>query len=203
MADPTFDLSLNPGAIMPEPGVFPKRQFVKIIEACVRPLGTFRGVPVIWATDRRPVLAADSLTERAFIILSETGDAGVGCEELRSRYNEQENTREVLLVAQRQVTLNLRAISLDPDLEGASILKRVRFYINTAPARLLMVPTIALVDYTPITTYADATVKSIDGRAVLAATMGIRMAYVEAADPSEQGEQDFAETASGEGEVSI
>lgn len=195
---PTFNLSINPSAIVPEPGVFPKRRILKILETCVRPLGTFRGVPVVWATDKRDFLGNNPDQESAWIVASMSSNLAIGCEELRTQLNSQTDNREALLVAQRQCTITLRAFSTDADVEAFDLLTRVRFYINTAPVRAFMVPTIALVDYMPIQVYTD---KMSEGRSLLAAMMDLRLAYVEAADPMEQGEQGFVENASGEGEL--
>ena len=195
MTQPTFDLAINPAAVMPEPGIFPKEQILKIVRTCVRPLRTFRGVQVVWHTDPRPMLGNDT-TERAWIVVSLGSTGGIGCEELRTQLNVDTNDREALLVAQRKFTMTLRAYSLDPKLEAFDVLNRVRFYINTAPVRLLMVPTIALIDYEDVVVYTDRTT---EGRSLLAASLDLKMAYVEAADPEEQGEQGFVESASGMG----
>ena len=132
MTQPTFDLAINPAAVMPEPGIFPKEQILKIVRTCVRPLRTFRGVQVVWHTDPRPMLGNDT-TERAWIVVSLGSTGGIGCEELRTQLNVDTNDREALLVAQRKFTMTLRAYSLDPKLEAFDVLNRVRFYINTAP----------------------------------------------------------------------
>ena len=191
-----FANTINPSTVAPSPGYFPKATVLAIVAMCVRPLGSFKGVSVVWATDPRPMLGDASTQEQAWIVVSVPSDSGVGNEELRTQYNTTTSRRESLLVAQRQFTLTLRAFSLDPGLEATDILRRVRFYVNTASVRSLMVPYIALVDYNPIQTYTDRT---SEGRSLLAAALDLKMAYVEAADPCELGSQDVIETAHGTG----
>ena len=88
------------------------------------------------------------------------------------------------------------AMSLTPSIEAYDLCERVAFRLRTQTARVLMVPTIALRDFGPITTFPEYTER--DGqieRTVLRATMDVRMACVLSADPNDPEEGNWIETA--------
>jgi hypothetical protein len=153
---------------------------------------TISGVQCVWSTSRRPHLGQRPGTEQAWIFLSAQSLIGVGVDELRQVFNPVTGQNDSITVGQRQCTLVLRAESLDPSLQAFDLLERVRFRLRGATARALMVPTISLRDIQATRVLPDAKV-DMGGteRALLCATMDVRLNFVVAADQLDPGEGDY------------
>ena len=170
--------------IVPSPR-FPKERLIKIVE-------TLSQVQVRWATARRGFLGMRPGTEHAWILLNNQSMVERGVDELRMVYNPTTDQNDLLLVGQRQFTLVVTAISLDPKIEATDLCERVRFGFRRQTARVLMVPTIALRDFGPIVAFPEYTEK--DGttvRTVLRATLDVRLACVVSSDPSDPEEGNY------------
>lgn len=112
----------------------------------------------------------------------------IGIDEQRQQYNSTTDQNDTIVVGQRRFTLVVQAKSLDPKIEGFDLCERVRFRFRSQTARVLMVPVLAIIDFGPIVpqeAYAD-----VGGteRALLQATLDVRMAGVVADDPLDPGE---------------
>jgi hypothetical protein len=174
--------------VLPSPR-FPKARLLEILRA-------ISGVQVVWTTYKRGLQGLRPGTENAWLLAGVQSYVGVGVDELRLKYDAKLDRNLAIQAAQRQFTLVLRAQSIDPNLEAFDLLERVRFRFRTQTARVLMVPTIALCDFGPMVSLPDSTYDVGGGiqRALLDATLDVRMACVLGADPGDPGQGNWIET---------
>jgi hypothetical protein len=171
---------------MPTQPVLPSPRFPKaLILELVR---TLAEVQCVWTTARRNLQGLRPGTEMAWMICGLQSYVEVGTDELRVAYDPTADRNVESLRGQRNFTLVLRAQSLDARLEAFDLCERVRFRMRTTTARAIMVPILALRDFGPTTTLPDSTY-DVGGtqRALLEATLDVRMACVVAADPGDPG----------------
>jgi hypothetical protein len=172
--------------VVPSPRL-PKEQLIKLFKA-------ISGVSVAWNTRRRPLLGHAPNNEPAWLLIGLQAWREVGVDELRYQWNPVTNANDVIIVGQRQFTVDVKAFSLSEKLEAFDLCERVRFRLRTAFARALMIPILSLRDIQPIQ-QPPAMEATPGGHIVLRADMDVRMNCVVGADPNDPGEGNVIESA--------
>lgn len=173
--------------ILPSPR-FPRETLLQV-------LNLVSGVQVVWSSLKRPLQGLRPGTENAWLIAGVQSYRSVGVDERRFSFNPSTGQNDVIVVGQREFTLVVRARSLNADILAFDLLERVRFRLRGTPAKSLMIPTIALVDFGPIVDLPDSTFTVGDvRRAMSEATLDVMMACIVSADPGEPGEGDWIQS---------
>lgn len=133
--------------------------------------------------------------ENARILASIQSYQSIGIDQRLRVFNPTTQQNDNMLVGQRKFTLVVMAESWTNSLQAYDLCERVRFGFRTQRARVLMVPTLALVDFGPVIQHDEATwtVGGVE-RTLLSATLDVRMLGVVASDPLEPNEQNWIAT---------
>lgn len=173
--------------VQPSPRA-PKAVFLELI-------GTLSRVQAIWRTDKAPVAPGEAPgLEHARIWLRISSYNAVGVDEEREQYDSVADQNAIINVGQRQLTLSLRAESLDANLEAYDLCERVRFRLRTRTARAIFAPAnLSLRDIQPTIVFEQRA----DSRTMRVATMDVRWNLVVFADPNDPGEGNYIRTVNG------
>lgn len=151
------------------------------------------GVQCYWGSRKQDHYGQKPSTEHAWVFVRVSAISTVAIDERRLTWNPNTQQNDVLVVAHRSFTLNLKAQSLDDKLEAYDLLERVRVRFRTQRIRALMVPTIALEKMTNITN----TNVFADNREMPQASLDIRLRCVLSFDNLDEAEGQWIETVSG------
>jgi hypothetical protein len=180
-------------ALPPTKGSSPRFPKARLLELLTR----ISGVEVVWTTYKRGLQGLRPGNEMAWLLAGVQSYMAVGVDETRRKFNATTNRNDVIQVGQRQFTLVLRAQSIDAQIEAFDLLERVRFNFRSKRARALMVPVLGLRDFGPIVDLPESTYNVGEvQRAMLEATLDVRMACVLVGDPGDPEEGNWIETAS-------
>jgi hypothetical protein len=167
--------------VQPSPRV-PKAALLLLIQ-------TLSGVQTMWRTDAAPAIPGMGPgLERARIWLRLTSYGSVGVDEQREEYDPVADQNDIVNIGQRQLTLSIRAESLDANLEAFDLCERIRFRLRTWTARTLFAPAgLSLRDVQPIAVLEQ----KVDTRIMKVAVMDVRWNLVVFADPLVAGEGEY------------
>lgn len=158
---------------------------------------TLAGVQTMWALDAAPAVPGRAPgLEAARIWLAITSYGSKFVDEQRTRWDDSAQANRYLLVGQRQLTVSMRAESLDATLEPFDLCERVRLRLRTPTARAIFTKAnLSLRDVQPISSFGQPGPNS--PRMMKVAIMDVRWNYVVTAETLDAEADGTIETVNG------